>query len=170
MEKLDVNLYLTIISLSIGFGYVFFFMLSGKSQDPLTYKYQKILNNKSLLIKHLIFASLLTIIGIFRFNSLTLETYLFSPLIFLTLLLISNVIIQKIYHRNILIEIFSRYSFSPRVNKQATFLDIIFGLIILLTSVCGPIFMKYDKFDEMNKYRRKFKLENHTAYNSGLAQ
>lgn len=169
MKKLDVNLILTAISLIIGFGYVFFYMLSGRNQNPLTYRYQKVLNNNILLKKHLIISLLLSTVGIIRFNSLTLETYLFSPLIFITLLLISNTIIQKIYNRNILIEIFSRYSYSPRVNKKATFLDIFFGSIIVMTSIVGPIIMKYDKFDEMNNERRKFNSEKHTAYNSSLA-
>lgn len=157
MKKLDINLYLTVISLIIGFGYVFFYMLSGRSRNPLTYRYQKVLNDKLLLKKHLAFTSLLAIIGIFRFESLTLETYLFSPLIFIVLLILSNTIIQKIYKRNILIEIFNRYSFDSRINKKATFLDIFFGLIILLASIVGPLVLKFDKFDEMNKERRKFK-------------
>jgi hypothetical protein len=141
MEKLYINLYLTIISVIIGFGYVFFYMLSGQNQNPLTYRYQKVLNDKLLLKKHLIISCLLSIIGIFRFNSLTLETYLFSPFIFITLLLLSNTIIQKIHKRNILIEIGNRYGYSPRVNKKATYIDVFFGLLILLTSLCGPIFM-----------------------------
>lgn len=169
MKKLDLNLCLTIISLSIGFGYVFF-MLSGRNQNPLTYRYQKVLNDRSLFIKHLIFAGLLSIIGNFRFNSLTLETYFLSPIIFIILLIFSNTIIQKIYKRNILIESFSIYSSSPRVNKNAKFLDVFFGILILLASTCGPLIMKHDKFDEINRERRKFKLENPTAYNSGLLQ
>lgn len=126
MKNLDINLYLSIISLIIGFGYVFFYMLSGRNQNPLTYRYQKVLNDKTLLRKHLIFSFLLSSVGIFRYNSLTLETYLFSPLIFITLLIFSNTIIQKKYNRNILIETFNRYSFAPRINKKATYLDIFF--------------------------------------------
>ena len=163
MKKRDVNLYLTTISLIIGFGYVLFYMLSGRNQNPLTYRYQKVLNDKLLLKKHILFASILSLIGLFRFNSLTLETYLFSPFIFILLLLLSNTIIHKIYNRNILIEIGSRYSYSPRVNKKATFLDIFFGLLIVLISLVGPIAMKYDKFDKMNEERKKFNSEKHTT-------
>jgi hypothetical protein len=157
MKNLDINLYLSIISLIIGFGYVFFYMLSGRNQNPLTYRYQKVLNDKTLLRKHLIFSFLLSSVGIFRYNSLTLETYLFSPLIFITLLIFSNTIIQKKYNRNILIETFNRYSFAPRINKKATYLDIFFGLLIAILSLVGPIIMKSDKFDEINRERKKFK-------------
>ena len=135
-------------------------MLSGRNQNPLTYRYQKVLNDKTLLRKHLIFSFLLSSVGILRYNSLTLETYLFSPLIFITLLIFSNTIIQKIYNRNILIETFNRYSLAPRINKKATYLDIFFGLLIALLSLVGPIIMKSDKFDEINRERKKFKSES----------
>lgn len=170
MKKLDVNLILTATSLIIAFGYVYFYMLSGRNQNPLTYRYQKVLNDKNLIIKHLIFGCSLSLIGIVRFSSLTLETYLFSPLIFIILLLLSNTVIKKIYKRNILIETFNRYSFTPRLNKKATFLDISFGLLIGIISLVGPLLLKYDKFDEINQERRNFKSQKHTAYNQGLAQ
>ena len=166
MKKLDVNLILTAISLIIAFGYVFFYMLSGRNQNPLTYRYQKVLNDKNLIIKHLVFGCTLSLIGILRFSSLTLETYLFSPLIFFILLLISNTVIKKIYKRNILIETFNRYSFAPRINKKATFLDISLGLLIGLISLVSPLLLKYDKFDEINQERRNFKLQKYTAYNN----
>jgi hypothetical protein len=170
MKEFDINLYLSIISIIIGFGYVFFYMLSGRNQNPLTYRYQKVLNNKILLKRHLIFACLLTAVGIFRYNSLTLETYLFSPIIFLIFLLISNSIIRKIYKRNILIETRNKYSCSPRVNKSAKFLDIFFGALIGLLSLVSPIIMKKDKFDEINKERRKFKSEKHLSNNNYNSQ
>lgn len=132
-------------------------MLSGRNKNPLTYRYQEVLNDKTLLRKHLIFSFLLSSFGILRYNSLTLGTYLFTPLIFITLLIFSNTIIQKIYNRNILIETFNRYSFAPRINKKATFLDIFFGLIISLISLVGPIIMKVEKFDERNRERKKLK-------------
>lgn len=132
-------------------------MLYGRNKNPLTYRYQKVLNDKTLLRKHLIFSFLLSLVGILRYNSLTLGTYLFTPLIFITLLIFSNTIIQKIYNRNILIETFNRYSFAPRINKKATFLDIFFGLLIALISLVGPIIMKVNKFDERNRERKKLK-------------
>lgn len=169
-EKLDVNLILTATSLIIAFGYVYFYMLSGRNQNPLTYRYQKVLNDKNLIIKHLIFGCSLSLIGIVRFSSLTLETYLFSPLIFIILLLLSNTVIKKIYKRNILIETFNRYSFAPRLNKKATFLDISFGLLIGIISLVVPLLLKYDKFDEINQERRNFKSQKHTSYYKGLTQ
>ena len=157
MRIIDIDLYLTIISMIIGIGYVLFYMLSGRNQNPSTYRYQKVLNDKTILRKHLIFACLLSTIGIFRYNSLSLETYFFSPAIFIILLLLVNTIIKKIYKRNILIEIRSKYSCSPRVNKRATFLDVFFGFLISLLSLIGPIIMKHDKFDEINSERKKLK-------------
>lgn len=157
MTKLDVNLYLTLISISIAYGYVLIYMLMGKNQNPLTYRYQKVLNNKKLLKKHIIFGCFLSIIGVFRFKSLALETYLFSPLIFLLLLLLTNSIIKKKYNRNILIETFNKYSWQRRVNRKATFLDKFFGLSISLISLISPLIMKKDKWKEINYERKLYK-------------
>ena len=156
MKNIDVNLYLTIISISIGYSYVLIYMLMGRNQNPLTYRYQKVLNDKKALRNHLIFGGFLALIGIVRFNSITLETYLFTPLIFLILLLISNKFIKKYFHRNILIETFNKYSFSnKRVNIKANFYDKFLGLTITLISLTLPIIMKTDnKLKEYNQERR----------------
>ena len=47
--------------------------------------------------KHFLIAIFFALIGIFRFNSLTLETYYFSPIIFILLVKISNLIFTKLY-------------------------------------------------------------------------
>lgn len=118
-------------------------MLMGKNQNPLTYRYQKVLNDKSILIKHLIFSGILAIIGVVRFNSNSLETSLFSPLLFLVLLLISNKFIRRYFNRNILIETFNKYSFfSKRVNKKANFYDKFLGITITLISLLLPLLLK----------------------------
>ena len=143
MQNIDINLYLTIISISIAFGYVVIYMLMGRNQDPSTYRYQKVLNDKKTLRNHIIFTGILAIIGILRFNSQTLETLLFSPLLFLILLIISNKFIRRYFHRNILIETFNKYSFfSKRVNKQANFYDKFLGLSITLISLLLPLMLK----------------------------
>lgn len=167
MKDFDINLYLTAISIFIGFGYISIYMLMGRNQNPLTYRYQKVLNDKKTLTKHLIFSGILAIIGVLRFNSLTLETYLFTPLIFLVLLLVSNKFIQRYFHRNILIETFNRYSFfSKRVNKKASFYDKFLGITISLISLISPLAMKKDKFKEINQERRLYKLINSPKNNS----
>ena len=143
MQNIDINLYLTIISISIAFGYVVIYMLMGRNQDPSTYRYQKVLNHKKTLRNHIIFTVILAIIGILRFNSQTLETLLFSPLLFLILLIISNKFIRRYFHRNILIETFNKYSFfSKRVNKKANFYDKFLGLSITLISLLLPLMLK----------------------------
>ena len=143
MQNIDINLYLTIISISIAFGYVVIYMLMGRNQDPSTYRYQKVLNDKKTLRNHIIFTGILAIIGVLRFNSQTLETLLFSPLLFLILLIISNKFIRRYFHRNILIETFNKYSsFSKRVNKKANFYDKFLGLSITLISLLLPLMLK----------------------------
>lgn len=131
------------ISIAIAFGYVGIYMLMGRNQNPLTYRYQKVLNDKKTLTKHLIFGGILAIIGVLRFNSQTLETSLFSPLLFIILLLISNKFIRKYFHRNILIETFNKNSFfSKRVNKKANFYDKFLGITITLISLLLPLILK----------------------------
>jgi len=143
MQKIDINLYLSMISIAIAFGYVGIYMLMGRNQNPLTYRYQKVLNDKKTLTKHLIFGGILAIIGVLRFNSQTLETSLFSPLLFIILLLISNKFIRKYFHRNILIETFNKNSFfSKRVNKKANFYDKFLGITITLISLLLPLILK----------------------------
>ena len=82
MKNFDINQFLTIISITIAYGYVLIYMLMGRNQNPSTYRYQKVLDDKKTLRNHIIFTGILAIIGLLRFNSLTLETYLFTPLIF----------------------------------------------------------------------------------------
>lgn len=167
MKNFDINQFLTIISITIAYGYVLIYMLMGRNQNPSTYRYQKVLDDKKTLRNHIIFTGILAIIGLLRFNSLTLETYLFTPLIFLILLLISNKFIQRYFHRNILIETFNRYSFfSKRVNKKASFYDKFLGITISLISLISPLFMKQGKFKEMNQERKLYHMINSSKNNS----
>ena len=154
-------------------------MLRGQNQNPATYRYQKVLNDKNTLKKHLIFGTTLSIIGVLRFNSSAFETYLFTPLIFLLLLLGANSIIKRKYNRNILIETFPRFGFQKRVNKKATFLDIFLGITISLISLLSPLVMKSHKFEEINYERKLYKKygnintqksAKHTAANIGFAK
>lgn len=149
---MDTNSILTLLSLFFGFSYVFF-MLYGRNRNPLTYRYNELLK-KQKRNKHFAIALLFFILGVVRFDSLTLETYYFSPLLFIVSFYFFNVIIFAIYKRQILIEVRGA---SPTVNKKTTFLDRIFGFLILCISLVSPIIMKYDKFDEMNGYKKKNK-------------
>ncbi|HLF53206.1 hypothetical protein [Flavobacterium sp.] len=164
---MDKNLILTSASLVFGIGYVGLYMLNGRNENPLTYKYNELFKNEKR-INHITFALIFAVLGVIRYNSLTLETYYFSPILFIISLYIFNYIIKLIYKRNILIEIRGS-AFSSIINKRAKFMDKFFGFLILLISMAGPLIMKYDKFDEINAERRKFKKEI-TAYNSGLHQ
>jgi hypothetical protein len=134
----NIEQILTSISIFFVGGYMFF-MFCGRNSNPKNSRYNEILDSKKIT-KHLIFAAIFLIIGMIRFDSYAFETLYFTPILFIASLLIFNQIIKKIYHRNILIEI--RSNVSPYVNKRATFLDRLFGFVIILFSVITPLLIK----------------------------
>ena len=151
------------IVIILAFLYVHGYMLSGKARSPLSFRYNQLFTWNKLKY-HLIIALIISILGYFRFNSLTLETYYFTPLIFIVSTLLSNEIVKFFYKRNILLEIPSRTGW--RFSRNAKRLDKILLFFILINSMATPILMKYKKFDEINNRSKK---EINTAHNSGLA-
>lgn len=150
---MDADSILTLFSLFFGFSYVFF-MLYGRNRNPLTYRYNELLT-KDKRNKHFIIALSFSVLGAFRLDSLTLETYYFSPILFILSFYFFNTIIFSLYKRPILIEVGGT---SPLVNKKARFLDRFFGLLILCISLVTPLAMKYTKFDEINSHRKRIKM------------
>lgn len=134
MEKI-----LLIISIFFGLGYLLFYMLSGESSNPKTFRYNQLFETKKFL-KHLIFALSFSIIGILRYNSSKLETYYFLPLIFILLIKIFNPIFRSLYNRNIIIAL--RWDKPPKGKNGIKSLDRIIGVLILILSMTCPIVLK----------------------------
>ena len=143
-----MNSSLTILSILIGFGFIIFLIEKKNKQNNL-HEYHQLFEFKSSL-KYILISLFLSVIGIIRFNTLTLETYYFSPIIFIVLTIFFNFLIRKIYNRNIIIEVVGK-TLTPRRNKKTKILDKFFTLFILLSSLIIPLILKSNKFAEINQ-------------------
>lgn len=159
---MDADSFLSLIAIVFASSYMVY-MFSGKNSNPKNSKYNELFNSR--ISGHLMFAFAFFIIGIVRFDSLTLETFYFTPSLFIFFLLIFNQIIKRLYYRNILIEI--RSNTSTYINKRSTFLDKLFGLAIIIFSIITPILMKQSNFDEINSKKKteliKWKIPNNLS-------
>ncbi len=153
--------FISLLVIIFSFAYTFFYMLNGKGNSPLSFRYNQLFEWKSLKY-HLLFATIFAILGFVRIDSLTLETYYFTPILFITSTLMCNSIIKAIYNRNILMEVPSRLG--DTFSKNAKSLDKFFTFIIFLISLTVPIILKAPKFKEINN-RHLTEIKN-TAYNS----
>lgn len=133
MEKI-----LIFIPLAITWGYIFFFMLWGKEQNPKTFRYNTLFKNDTL-IKHLVFAIFFFILGMFRLKSHPAEAYYTAPLVFILLIKLSNPLFRNLYNRNIIIA--TRWDRPPKGKNGIKVLDRIIGSLILMFSLISPIIL-----------------------------
>ena len=158
-----MNSFLTLLSIIIGFGFIIF-LIEKKNKQNKHQEYHQLFELKSSL-KYILISIFLSTIGIIRFNSLTIETYYFSPMIFIVLTIFFNLLVRKIYKRNIIIEVVGK-TLTPRRNKKTKVLDKIFALIILLSSLLTPIILKKNKFSDINE--RKITTANSVFAKNGV--
>lgn len=109
------------------------FLLGGKNLNPITHQYNKIFEPNLYSWVYIFICLFLCLVGIYL-KDVNLAIFYSTPLLFIIFLLIFNKIIKIIYKRNIIIV--TRWNFKP---KKATFLDVIFGYLIVLLSIILPL-------------------------------
>ncbi len=124
--------FLDILPFFISSGYILF-MLSGRSLNPKTFRYNKLVNS-DYFYKQLFFSLLLSFVALFFFKRINSFSLFFTPIIFIICFKLINPLFIKHYNRNIYIS--TRHDFKP---KNHTIYDGIVGFLIVLVSIMLPL-------------------------------
>jgi hypothetical protein len=124
----EVPLFLQVINI--------LFLLTGRSSNPITFRYNKIFNPDFSTRIYIILCFVLGLIGIY-FRNLNIALYYASPLFLILCLIFFNQIIKVIFKRNIIIA--TRWDFKPR---KINILDRILGFLIIMSPFVIPIIYK----------------------------
>ena len=112
------------------------FLLTGRSSNPKTFRYNKIFNPDFSTRIYIIFCFILGFIGVY-FRNLNIALYYASPLFLILCLIFCNQSIKVIFKRNIIIA--TRWDFK---SSKINILDRILGYLIVTLSFVMPIIYK----------------------------
>lgn len=140
-----MEIFLFFIIFLITFAY-WNYMLSGKNNNPKTFRYNDLFN-KNKLVKHLLFAICFAIIGTIKLYSNMIQLSYFAPALFILLTKLFNPLFHILYNRNIIIV--TRGSWPSRGKNGIKTLDYIIWLIIVVFSIFLPLIFDLNMFTHL---------------------